>query len=110
MDYRREELKVGKYRVKQLTVVGVAAESFWSLAFHERRGLSNLPQNHRPHYLDVAQTWEMHHMSIQVAGRISLSEFPKRAPNPPPPCEINLGSFALGCSSCLGAFDVRRLQ
>ena len=56
LDYRSVELRVGSYQVKQLTVVGVTVETFWS-----------------------------------------------------PPCEINLGSFALGYSSLSGIFDVRRL-
>ena len=34
-------MHIGKDRVNQLTVVGVAAEVVWKLAFHERRGLSN---------------------------------------------------------------------
>ena len=42
MDYRAICLYVGKYRVNQLTVVGLAAESFWRLAFHERRGIAAL--------------------------------------------------------------------
>ena len=42
MDYRAYKLYVGKYRVNQLTVVGVAAEEVWKQAFHERRGLSNV--------------------------------------------------------------------
>ena len=42
MDYRRYHLQIGTARVNQLTVVGVAAERVWKLAFHERRGLSNV--------------------------------------------------------------------
>ena len=42
MDYRAHKLIIGKDRVNQLTVVGVAAEVVWKLAFHERRGLSNV--------------------------------------------------------------------
>ena len=42
MDYRREKLYVNKYRVKQPCVVGKAAESFWPLASHKRRGMSSL--------------------------------------------------------------------
>ena len=42
MDYRAERYYISRYLVKQLTVVGKAAESFWSLAFRKRRGLSTL--------------------------------------------------------------------
>ena len=42
MDYRECKLLIGKHRVNQLTVVGVAAEVVWKEAFHERRGLSNV--------------------------------------------------------------------
>ena len=42
MDYRAERLFLGKHRVKQLCVVGVAAERFWELAFRKRRGMSSL--------------------------------------------------------------------
>ena len=42
MDFRAERLFLNKYRVKQLCVVGKAAESFWSLAFHKRRGMNSL--------------------------------------------------------------------
>ena len=42
MDYRAICLHVGKYRVNQLTVVGLAAESVWRMAFHERRGIAAL--------------------------------------------------------------------
>ena len=42
MDYRACKLLIGKHRVNQLTVVGVAAEVVWKEAFHERRGLSNV--------------------------------------------------------------------
>jgi hypothetical protein len=42
MDYRTERLFLGKHRVKQLCVVGVAAERFWELAFRRRRGMSSL--------------------------------------------------------------------
>ena len=42
MDYRTHKLVIGKARVNQLTVIGVAAEVVWKEAFHERRGLSNV--------------------------------------------------------------------
>ena len=42
IDYRAYKLIIGKDRVNQLTVVGVAAEVVWKLAFHERRGLTNV--------------------------------------------------------------------
>ena len=41
-NFREEPYYINKYRVKQLAVVGKAAESFWSLAFHRRLGLSKL--------------------------------------------------------------------
>ena len=42
MDYRAHKLIIGKDRVNQLTVIGLAAEVVWKEAFHERRGLSNV--------------------------------------------------------------------
>jgi hypothetical protein len=42
MDFRTERLFLNRYRVKQLCVVSKAAESFWSFAFHKRRGMSSL--------------------------------------------------------------------
>jgi hypothetical protein len=45
MDFRASKLYLNGVRVNQLTVVGVAVERFWWLAFHERRGVSNLVWN-----------------------------------------------------------------
>ena len=42
MDYRECKLLIGKHRVNQLTVIGVAAEVVWKEAFRERRGLNNV--------------------------------------------------------------------
>ena len=63
LDYRSVVLRVGGYRVKQLTVVGVAAESFWKKAFHERRGLSSLG------WADVASVTLLDAMRVDSAGR-----------------------------------------
>ena len=41
MDFRKDHLEIDNARVKQLCVIGVAAERFWDLAFHQRRGLSS---------------------------------------------------------------------
>ena len=63
LDYRSVVLRVGGYRVKQLTVVGVAAESFWKKAFHERRGLSSLG------WADVASVTLLDATRVDSAGR-----------------------------------------
>ena len=41
MDFRKDHLEINNARVKQLCVIGVAAERFWDLAFHQRRGLGS---------------------------------------------------------------------
>jgi hypothetical protein len=42
VNYREVGLSVNGFEVKQLCVVGLAAERFWHEAFHQRRGLSSL--------------------------------------------------------------------
>ena len=41
MDFRRVHLEINDERVKQLCVISVAAERFWDIAFHQRRGLNS---------------------------------------------------------------------
>lgn len=41
-DYRVQKLFVNGYRLKQLGVVSLAAEAFWTLAFKKRRGMGTL--------------------------------------------------------------------
>ena len=41
LDFRRDHVVLKNERVKQLCVVGLAAEQFWDIAFHQRRGLSS---------------------------------------------------------------------
>ena len=42
LDFRKAKLFVDGARVTQLLVVSLAAERFWWLAFHERRGMNAL--------------------------------------------------------------------
>ena len=46
VDYRTAKVYVDGTRVKQLCIVSLAAERFWHLAFHERRGPSTLRPCH----------------------------------------------------------------
>ena len=112
MDYRACKLLIGKHRVNQLTVVGVAAEVVWKEAFHERRGLSNvqladvasvtlrnvfkMDSVGRCRYLgkvDVALTPADAQMALDVARAVcERIEEDIHDQFPPPPCEINLHS------------------
>jgi uncharacterized protein YktB (UPF0637 family) len=46
LDFREVKLFVDGERVKQLLVVSLAAERFWWLALHERRGMNAFVDTH----------------------------------------------------------------
>ena len=75
VDYRTAKLYVDGTRVKQLCIVSLAAERFWHLAFHERRGLSTLRPCHvrSVEVLDVVRKRE-----TRVNGKLVQKDIRKR--------------------------------
>ena len=63
VDFREVELFINKERVNQLCVVGVAAERFWELAFHERRGLND---NAADDALKLARNQKKHAKAVKL--------------------------------------------
>ena len=56
--FQKKFFEINKERVKQLCVLGVAAERFWDLAIHQQRGLSNRFAYTDGTTLYLARTWQ----------------------------------------------------